>query len=152
MTDIHIDDFYKDVGLIFTGLYKSFPRKTILYVDDICGADQPDEYGLHSERFLSGFSAMVWLADHRYLQYDTTIRQEALDQAVLSQRALLLLSSRSELDFGDPAISVTQSSMEPTPSVMEQSQSNINQLRKAQRSGSSIMIRQCIQYLLSQPG
>ncbi|MEE8057383.1 MAG: hypothetical protein V3T17_06060 [Pseudomonadales bacterium] len=104
MTDIHIDDFYKDVGLIFTRLYNSFPKKIILYVDDISGADDPDEFGLHSERFLAGFSAMVWLGDQHYLQYDAPIKQEALDQAVLSQRAFLLLSSRSELDFGDPVL------------------------------------------------
>ncbi len=156
MTDIHIDDFYKDVGLIFSRLYSNFPRKTILYVDDICGADEPDEFGLHSKRFLSGFSAMVWLGDHDYLKYDTPIKQEALDQVVLTQRAFLLLSSRSELDFGDPVMAVSPSTSSEKnqgipASVMEQSLVNINQLRKAQRSGSSIMIRQCIQYLLSQP-
>ena len=63
-TKTNIDDFYKDVAIIFLRLYATFPRKTILYVDEVCGADEPDEFGLHSERFLSGFSAMVWLAEH----------------------------------------------------------------------------------------
>ncbi len=149
MTDIHIDDFYKDVGLIFLRLYTSFPRKTILYVEDICGADTPDEFGLHSERFLSGFSAMVWLGEHGYLRYDAPIKQEALDQVVLSQQGFMCLSSRSELDYGDP-VQQKENEQDLPPSVMEQSKTNINQLRKALRNGSSIMIRQCVHYILSQ--
>ncbi|MFA7554373.1 MAG: hypothetical protein WCY88_08995 [Spongiibacteraceae bacterium] len=154
MSDLHIDDFYKDVGLIFLRLYNSFPRKIILYVEDICGADRPDEFGLHSERFLSGFSAMVWLGDHGYLTYASPIKQEALDQVVLSERGFLLLSSRSEIDFGDPfqdkqhAAHASPSEALP-PSVMEHSKTNISQLRKAINSGSSIMISQCLQYMLS---
>ena len=150
MTDIHIDDFYKDVAKVFLQLYKNFPRKTILYVEDICGADQPDEFGLHSERFLSGFSAMVWLGDHGYLKYDAAIKQEALDQAVLTEQGFLLLSSRSKIDFGDPVhLSAADANSTLPPSVMEQSKTNINQLRKAKQSGSSIMICQCVQHLLN---
>lgn len=148
MTDIHIDDFYKDVAKIFLRLYKSFPRKTILYVDEIAGEDEPDEFGLHSERFLAGFSAMVWLAEHGYLKYDAPIKQEALDQAVLSDQGFLLLSSRSELNFGDPVLAKVNDDGLP-PSVMEQSRSNINQLRLAVKSGSSIMITQSVQYMLN---
>ena len=65
MADIHIDDFYRDVATIFLRLYAVFPRKSTLYVEDICGPDQPDEFGLHHPRFQAGFSAMVWLADFR---------------------------------------------------------------------------------------
>ena len=149
MTDIHIDDFYKDVALIFLRLYNSFPRKTVLYVEDICGADQPDEFGLHSERFVSGFSAMVWLGDHGYLRYETPIKQQALDQTTLTERGFLLLSSRSQLDFGDPVVSLQTDNDQLPASVMEQSKSNINQLRKAISSRSSIMIKQCVHSLLS---
>jgi hypothetical protein len=150
MTDIHIDDFYKDVAKIFLRLYNSFPRKTILYVEDICGADDTDEFGLHSERFLSGFSAMVWLGDHDYLHYEAPIKQEALDQVVLTQRGFIRLSSRSDLDFGDLLSHENAADKNVPPSVIEQSKTNIYQLRKALNSGSSIMIRQCVQYLLSQ--
>lgn len=149
MSDIHIEDFYKDVAHIFLILYRSFPRKTILYVEDICGPDQPDEFGLHSERFLSAFSAMVWLGDQHYLRYDAPIKQEALDQAVLTERGFLLLSSRSQLDFGEP-LEVAHPDDIP-PSVMEDSRSNVAQLRQAVKSGSSIMISQCVQYLLNPP-
>lgn len=146
MSDIHIDDFYKDVANIFLILYKSFPRKTILYVEDVCGPDQPDEFGLHSERFLSAFSAMVWLGDQEFLRYEAPIRQEALDQAVLTEKGFLLLSSRSELDFGE-GVEVETAPDNLPPSVMEQSRSNIAQLRKAVKSRSSIMINQCVRYL-----
>lgn len=154
MTDIHIDDFYKDVALIFLRLYNQFPRKVILYVEDICGEDDPDEFGLHSERFLSGFSTMVWLAEQGYLKFDAPIKSEALDQAVLTEQGFLLLSSRSELNFGDPLhdTPAEDSNLEKTglpASVMEQSKSNINQLRQAIKSRSSIMISQCVQYMLS---
>jgi hypothetical protein len=152
MTDLHIDDFHKDIALIFLRLYTQFPRKTILYVEDICGEDQPDEFGLHSDRFLSAFSAMVWLGEQGYLKYEAPIKSEALDQVVLTQQGFLLLSSRSELDFGDDdrADNSDPTSPDELPaSVMAQSKTNINQLRKAVKSKSSIMISQCAQYLLN---
>lgn len=152
MSDIHIDDFYKDVALIFLRLYTSFPRKTILYVEDICGEDDPDEFGLHSDRFIAGFSAMIWLGEQHYLKFDDTIKEEALDQVVLSQQGFMLLSSRSELHYGEPESSGGDDTAEESlpPSVMEHSKTNIMQLRKALRDGSSIMIRQCVQSMLSQ--
>lgn len=145
MADLHIDDFYRDVATIFLRLYAVFPRKTILYVEDICGPDQPDEFGLHHPRFEAGFSAMVWLAEQGYLNFQDTIRAEALDQAVLSRRAFLLLTSRSELGLVTPADSASV-----PPSVAEQSMINISQLRAALREGSSIKLQQCVSYLLSQ--
>ena len=147
MSDIHIDDFYKDVAKVFLRLYTVFPRKTVLYAEDICGEDQPDEFGLHSERFMAGFSTMVWLGEQGYLKYDAPIKQEALDQAVLTERGFLLLSSRSELDFGDPVMGDKPEGDIPS-SVMEQSKSNINQLRKAINSRSSIMISQAVRHML----
>lgn len=145
MADIHIDDFYRDCALIFLRLYAMFPRKGILYVDDITGPDEPDEFGLHSDRFHAGFSTITWLAQNGYIQYSEAIKQEALDQAVLSHKAFMILSSRSELNFGDE-----DDEDELPASVMENSRSNINQLRRALKSGSSIMIKQCIHYLLQQ--
>tara|TARA_R110002110_G_scaffold66978_1_gene183088 strand:- start:190070 stop:190522 length:453 start_codon:yes stop_codon:yes gene_type:complete len=146
MADLHIDDFYRDVAKIFLQLYSIFPRKTILYVDDISGPDEPDEFGLHHPRFQACFSTMVWLAQHGYLHFDDTIRQEALDQAVLSQKAFLLLSTRSALPTAEE-----DKAQNAPPSVIAELQSNINQLRKALRDGSSIRIEQCVSYLLSQP-
>jgi hypothetical protein len=147
MSDLHIDDFYKDVALIFLRLYASFPRKTILYVEDITGGDQPDEFGLHSDRFQSCFSAMIWLGEQQYLSYQQTIKQEALDQVVLTQRGFILLSSQS--DRVDDAL---DNSADDTvaPSLQQHSRSHIIQLRQALKSRSSTTIKNCIHYQLSQ--
>ena len=146
MADLHIDDFYRDVAKIFLRLYAIFPRKTTLYVEDISGPDEPDEFGLHHPRFEACFSTMVWLAEHGYLNFEDNVRQEALDEVVLSQKAFLLLASRSELQLAVPAPGQTLPS-----SVAEQSKANIAQLRTAMREGSSILLQQCVTYLLSHP-
>ena len=145
MADIHIDDFYHDVAKIFLRLYAAFPVKITLYVEDISGPDEPDEFGLHHPRFQACFSAMVWLAEHGYLNFYATIREEALDQVVLSERGFLLLSSRSAEPFED-----SQNTQQMSPSMLEESLSNISQLRKVVRGGSSIKLKQCVSYLLSQ--
>jgi hypothetical protein len=146
MADLHIDDFYRDCALIFLRLYTTFPRKTVLYVDDICGPDTPDEFGLHSERHQSCFSAMTWMAEAGYISFTETIREEALDQAVLTQRGFLLLSSRTELELGMPE---DEKDDGLPPSVMERSHTNVTQIRRALKAGSSIVIQQVMHYLLS---
>ena len=146
MADLHIDDFYRDCALILLRLYASFPRKSILYVDEVCGPDSPDEFGLHSERHQSCLSAMIWLGDAGYLSFTETIRDEALDQAVLTQVGFLLLNSRSDLELGFPE-ELPDDGI--PPSVMERSMTNVMQLRRALREGSSIHIQQVMHYLLS---
>jgi len=148
MADLQIDDFYRDCALILLRLYASFPRKTVLYVEDISGPDTPDEFGLHSDRHQACFSAMCWLGEAGYLSFSETIRQEALDQVVLTQRGFLLLASRSELDLGVPEDEMNE---ELPPSVMERSHTNIMQIRRALRDGSSITMEQVMHYLLSRP-
>jgi hypothetical protein len=145
MTDLHIDDFYRDCALIFLRLYNQFPRKTILYVDDICGADSPDEYGLPSDRYQSCFSTMIWLGDHGYLSHNGPIRQEAIDQAVLSEKGFLLLSSRSHMQFGEAEVI----SDDLPQSIIEESQTTIMHIRRVLKSGSSIMIAQCMRHIFS---
>ncbi len=145
MADLHIEDFYRDVATILLRLYASFPRKITLYVDDVCGPDQPDEFGLHHPRFQAGFGAMVWLAEQGYLQFEETIRQEAIDQAVLSRRGFLLLSSRVDPDLlpdNDAVVALP-------PSVQEEAQQTIASLRHAVKHGSSIDIRHCVSALLA---
>ena len=146
MADLHIDDFYRDVAKIFLRLYAIFPRKITLYVEDISGPDEPDEFGLHHPRVEACFSTMVWLAEHGYLNFEDNVRQEALDEVVLSQKAFLLLASRSELQLAAPAPGQALPG-----SVVEQSKANIVQLRTAMKEGSSIMLQQCVTYLLSHP-
>ena len=148
MSNIHIDDFYKDTALILTRLFSQFPRRYALYVEDICGPDDPDEYGLHSDRFMACFSTMLWLAEEGYLRYENTIRQEAVDMAVLTHRAFVLLMSRSNLSLGDPEEDEPDDDL--PPSVQASAMSHIAQLRKALKTGSSITIGQCSQYILTQ--
>lgn len=85
MFDLHVSDFYKDTARILLTLYRRFPVKSALYVEDICGPDTPDEFGLHSPRHMACFSAMLWLAEENYLRFSQTIQQEAIDEAVLTQ-------------------------------------------------------------------
>ena len=97
MADLHIDDFYHDIGLTLSRLYSTFPRRCTIYVEDIAGPDTPDEFGVQSDRFLSGFSALLWLRDQGYILFESTIRQEAIDQAVLTEKSFLILSSQANI-------------------------------------------------------
>ena len=146
MADIHIDDFYKDVGFILLSLYRSFPRKATVYVDDISGPDQPDEFGVHSERFLACFGTMVWLHEQDYINFESTVRQEAIDQATLSHKSFLLLSSRCQYGDGDQHHPVQP---DLPISVQENTLTNANQLRAVLRTRSSLEIRRYVHYLLS---
>lgn len=142
MSDLHIDDFYRDAGLVLLQLYQTFPRKAAIYVEDISGPDEPDEYGLHCKRYLACLSTMIWLAEQGYLSYESSIRQEAIDQAVLSHKGFTLLSSRCELDHDQLG------AQRIATSTMEQSHSNITHLRRSIKSRSSAAVEQTMQYLL----
>ncbi|TBU86928.1 hypothetical protein [Phytopseudomonas dryadis] len=90
--DLQIDDFYKDAASGLLLLYQVFPRKAALYVEDLIGREEPDEFGLPSKRHQACLSALLWLADEGYLRYESTIAYDALDQAVLSEKGFLRLS------------------------------------------------------------
>ncbi|MCU1716142.1 hypothetical protein [Pseudomonas sp. 5P_3.1_Bac2] len=90
--DLHIDDFYKDAAAALLALYQAFPRKIDLYVEDLIGREEPDEFGLPSTRHQSCLGALLWLAEEDYLRFTSTIGYDALDQAVLSEKAFLRLS------------------------------------------------------------
>ena len=142
VSDIHIDDFYKDAARILSVLYQVFPRPYTVYVTDISGADEPDEYGLHSERHYACFSTMIWLADAGWLRFVDVINKEAMDQAVLTNKALSLLTTRSPIRF--------QAEVESTPpSVADAQASHIHQLRLALRSEESFAIRRIMTHLLN---
>ena len=93
MADLNVLDFYKDTAKILLQLHRSFPRKAEVYVEDLIGADHEDDFGLHSKRHESCFGAMLWLSDEGYLRFQSTIRQEAIDQAVLTAKAIVLLGT-----------------------------------------------------------
>ena len=91
MNDLNLLDFYRDAAHVLTRLYIHFPRKMDICVEDMIGTDQVDDFGLHSKRHEAAFGALLWLADEGYLRFNNTIRQEAIDQAILSQKGLLML-------------------------------------------------------------
>ncbi|MEZ5505775.1 MAG: hypothetical protein R3F47_09485 [Gammaproteobacteria bacterium] len=91
MADLNLIDFYKDTALILLSLHRVFPRKMDLFVEDLIGPDQVDEFGMHTKRHEACLGAMLWLADEGYLRYATTIRQEGIDQVVLTSAALVKL-------------------------------------------------------------
>jgi hypothetical protein len=157
MADINIENFYKHIARILSILYAAFPSKSPLYVDDVAGMDDPDEYGLHSPHYTAGFFAMLWLADEQYIRYMDTIRQDGVDQAVLTHKAFLKLTQISEPIYQatvvqkketDRVSSAQAKDAGSSPSVIEDHMLVINQLRHALRSGDSIAIAKVVRHIL----
>jgi len=90
--DLQIDDFYKDAASGLLMLYQAFPRKVALYMEDLIGREEPDEFGLPSTRHQSCLGALLWLADEGYVRFESTIGYDALDQAVLTEKGFLRMS------------------------------------------------------------
>lgn len=157
MADINIENFYQHIARILSILYAAFPSKSPLYVDDVAGVDDPDEYGLHSPHYTAGFFAMLWLADEEYIRYMDTIRQDGVDQAVLTHKAFLKLTQVSEPIYQATVFQPNESNVvkmvpseeaELSPSVIEDHMLVINQLRHALRSGDSIAITKVVRHIL----
>ena len=89
---LQIDGFYKDAAAGMLLLYQSFPRKIGLYVEDLIGREEPDEFGLPTPRHQSCLGTLLWLAEEGYIRFDSTIGYDALDQATLSEKGFLRLS------------------------------------------------------------
>ena len=155
MADINIENFYQHIAKILSILYAAFPSKMAVYVDDVAGIDEPDEYGLHSPHYTAGFFTLLWLAEEDYIRYADMIRQDGVDQAVLTHKAFLNLTQVAEpiypthLIHNDPSnvINMVQPE-ELSPSVIEDQKLVINQLRYALRSGDSIAITKVVNYIL----
>ncbi|MFP6804532.1 MAG: hypothetical protein VCA12_15530 [Pseudomonadales bacterium] len=157
MADINIENFYKHIARILSILYEAFPSKSPLYVDDVAGVDDPDEYGLHSPDYTAGFFAMLWLADEQYIRYMDTIRQDGVDQAVLTHKAFLKLTQVSDPIYqatvyqtdDSHVVGTTQTEQAGSPpSVVEDHMLVINQLRHALKSGDSIAIAKVVRHIL----
>lgn len=157
MSDLHIDDFCKDVARILNQLYLVFPRKSTLFVEDIAGHDEPDEFGMHSERHMACLGAMLWLAEEGVIRFGDTIRQEAVDQAVLAGGTFALLSATAdaltdeetaELEARLPAAIRDGGASAVPPSVLRTGGTHVNRLRMALRSRSSDRIRSVVLELI----
>jgi hypothetical protein len=131
LDDLHIEDFNKDSARVLVFLYNYFPRKMEIYIEDISGPDEVDDYGLHSERHLSCMSAIIWLAEEGLIRYESLVKQESFDQTVLTKKSYTLLSNLVKKDL-DP----DQTSDLP-PSVLRSRHTRIAALKHALKSKSS---------------
>jgi len=145
MADIHVEEFYKDVAIALVQLYGVFPRRVNLFVEDIAGPDEPDEFGLHSKRHMACFGALLWLEEEGLLRYVDTIRQEALDQAVLTRDAFIRLSAPANQALVDIAGVQTGETHTLPRSVQRDLSTHIHLIRQALKSGNSARISQVIQ-------
>lgn len=136
--DLQIDEFYKDAAAAMLLLYQAFPRKMALYVEDLIGREEPDDFGLPSQRHQNCLGALLWLAEEGYLRFDSCIAQDALDQAVLSEKAFLRLTR------GVPEINLSR---DLSPSIRRVQASLAFQLREALASRQSEAVARLTQQL-----
>lgn len=145
MSDIHIEEFYHDIGLILSRLYACFPRQSTIYVADISGPDTPDEFGLHSERHNACLSAMIWLASQDYIRFDSIVREEAIEHACLTEKSFLTLSNQASIDLPEPL------ALENLPPyILKKSISHIALLRRALKSQSIVNISDIVLHIMEQ--
>ncbi len=138
---LHIEDFSQDVARILLQLYMNFPRPQAVYVEDISGPDQLDEAGLHGKRHMACLGAMLWLAEEGYLRYQSTLYQEGIEQAVLSNRAFTLLTATSDTDpQTDPDLPI---------SVQRQRATLAEQIRAALAARDSTRISGLVRHFLA---
>lgn len=141
MSDLNVDDFFHDAARALLALYQVFPRRKAVFVDDIIGAEEPDEFGMYSNRYLACYSTLLWLGEEGFLRFEESINSEAIDQAVLTGRCFTLLSS--------PARVIDSSATSALPkSVREERGSHLFALREALREGSSANLRAAMLELL----
>jgi hypothetical protein len=136
--DLQIDEFYKDAAAAMLLLYQAFPRKMALYVEDLIGREEPDDFGLPSQRHQNCLGALLWLAEEGYLRFDSCIAQDALDQAVLSEKAFLRLTR------GVPEVNLSR---DLSPSIRRVQASLAFQLREALASRQSETVARLTQQL-----
>ena len=100
---LNIDDFCRDVAITLVKLARAFPQPQNLFVEDIYQPEETDEFGLHSPRYLACYAALLWLSEEGYLRYVEVVRNEAIEQAVLSARCItrLIVPLSTELDSSD---------------------------------------------------
>jgi len=143
MFDIHIEEFFLDCTKILKQLYQAFPKKCNVFVEDISGPDQPDEYGIHSDRSQSCFGAMLWLEKEQYISFESTLRQEAIDQSVLTAKGLRLMSSICHDDY----INAITDSIYPLKAGLK-GLPNIDTLNHIMKHGTSSQLGLAMQHLI----
>lgn len=145
MADLNLIDFYKDAALILVTLHRSFPRKMDLFVEDLIGPDPVDEFGMHTKRHEACLGAMLWLEQEGYLRYASTIRQEGVDQAVLSAVALVKMGAINSQPL-------TEVKLDGVPSFEAQERLTlVEHMRRAIQSQSSEQIIQVMRTFFETP-
>ena len=144
MFDIHIEEFYHDAFKILNTLYQVFPKKGNVFVEDIAGPDQPDEYGLHSDRFQSCFGAILWLELEGFIRFESTLRQEAADQACLTMKGLATVSSICQ----DTFLNTLSGSITPQNLGLS-GRPNIESIKHIHTHGTSTQLASAMQHLLN---
>ena len=142
MADIHIDEFYSDCVNSLVRLYDAFPRLTSIYVNDLLGRYDTDEFGIPFRRQQACFDALLWLAEEGYIRYQDRVRTEGLDQVVLTEEALLRLS-QPMINEPHPVL---------PPSVSRKRATRIFHLRHVLASGSGDKVSQACQDFFFQWG
>lgn len=87
MLDVHIDDFWNDCAAALLSGMRNFPRPITLFIEDIAGPDNVDEFGLHSPRHLAALGAVQWLKDEGFIRFGSLNRQESVDEFILTGKA-----------------------------------------------------------------
>lgn len=144
MFDIHIEEFYYDSFKVLNTLYAAFPKKCNVFVEDIAGADLPDEYGLHSDRFQCCFGSMLWLEQEGFIRFESTLRQEAIDQALLTMKGLAMVSTICQNQY----INELCLSILPNNEGLK-GRPNIESLKHIMKNGTSTQLALAMQHLLN---
>lgn len=147
--DINVDDFFKDAARTLAALYGVFPRRHAIFVDDIYQPEEPDEFGLHSDRYRACFGTLLWLGEENYLRFDDRIRDEAIDQAILTGRCFTLLSSPASADGNGPAADPGSGDAALPELVRLEQSTHIHHIRSALANRSSIELRTAMLALMS---
>lgn len=140
MADLHIEDFYRDAAAILIQLYNRFPRKGTVFVEDIAGDDEPDEFGLHSNRHMACFGTMLWLAEEGLLRYESVISQDAVDQAVLTAACFNRLST--QYPEGEAA---------GGSGLIREAGLAVNRIRQCMANGTSTELSETVHHFLFDP-
>ncbi len=140
MSDINVDDFFKDAAKVLTQLYGVFPKRHTVFVEDICGFEEPDEFGMPSDRHLACLGTLLWLGEEGFLRYEDVIRQEAIDQAILTGTCFTALCSRTTTEHRQPGL---------PESVRVGRATHVYQLRDALEARSSATIRAAMLELMA---
>ena len=117
MLDVHIDDFFKDTAIaLLTGM-QQFPSPKTLFIEDICGPDDMDEFGLHSPRHLAALGAIQWMKDEGFARFGAMDRQESVDDLVLTSKSFSRLL-KDVPDYSQPLFRVLHEAIQDADSSL----------------------------------